>query len=73
MICLTSFAFMPSMSRCSTAMISAVSLVLADTRIALAAMIIAMATVDPIIKALFIAVSPLDWCVMIMTAYFPST
>jgi hypothetical protein len=41
-------------------LISAVSLVLADTRIALAAIIIAMATVDPIIQALFIAVSPLD-------------
>ena len=53
MICLASFALMPSMSRCSSALISAVSLVLADTRIALAAIIIAMATVDPIIKALF--------------------
>ena len=39
----------------------------------LAAISIAMATVDPMIKALFIAVSPLDWCVMFMTAYFPST
>ena len=57
MICLASFDLMPSMSRCSSALISAVSLVLADTRIALAAIIIAMATVDSIIKALFIAVS----------------
>jgi hypothetical protein len=52
MICLASFALMPSMSRCSSALISAVSLVLANTRIVLAAIIIVMATVDPIIKVL---------------------
>jgi hypothetical protein len=32
-----------------------------------------MATVDPNLMALFIAVPPLDWCVMFMTPYFPST
>ena len=35
MICLTSFALIPSMSRCSSALIFAISLVMADTRAAL--------------------------------------
>ena len=60
MICLASFALIPSMSRCSSALISAVSLVLADTRTALAAIIIVTAIVDPIIKVLFIAATPHD-------------
>ena len=73
MIRLRSFAMIPSMRRCSSALISAVSLVLADTRSALAAIISAKAILDPILTAIFIGVMPFDLCVMFTAAYFPST